>query len=116
MSGVARLGTSFYFWRVQFVANRMAPKWLRSDGHFDIYAHSTEVSPKRPFFFDFLEYGWENGPYLRVEWSKIDATNAVVHEKDCVTIAVLQFSMKFLRVVDGRCAQSQWSMCRKTGS
>ncbi len=87
-----------YFWKVQFVANGMASKWPRSGGHFDSYAHSTEVLSKRPFLVHFLEYGSENGPYLRVEWSKIDATNAVVLEKDCSTIAVLQLSTKFLRV------------------
>ncbi len=45
------------FEKVQFVANRMAPKWPRSDGYFDSYAHSTEVLSKRPFLVDFLEYG-----------------------------------------------------------
>ncbi len=81
MSGVVLLGTSLYFWNVQIVANRMAPKWPRSDGYCDSYAHSTEVLSKRPFLVDFLEYGSENGPYLRVEWSKIDATNTVVLRK-----------------------------------
>ncbi len=92
MSDVVLLGTSYNFWKVHFMANRMAQKWPRSDEYFDSYAYSTEVLSKRPFLLDFLEYGSENGPYLGLEWSKIDATNAVVLEKDCFTIAVLQFS------------------------
>ncbi len=92
------------------MANGITPKWPRSDGYFDSYAHWTEVLSKRSFLVDFLEYGSENGPYLGLEWSKIDATNAVVLEKDSFTIAILQFSTKFLRV------SSQCSMCRKTGS
>ncbi len=98
MSDVVLLGTSWYFWKEHFVTNRMAPKWARSDGYFDSYVHSTGVLSKLAFLVDFLEYGSEIGPYLRTEWSKIDATNAVVLEKDCFTIAMLQFSTKFLRV------------------
>ncbi len=86
------------------MANRMAPKWPRFDGYLDSSAHSTEVSSKRPFLVDSLEYGSENGPYLGLEWSKIDATSAVVLENDRFAIAVLQFSTKFLRV------SSQWSI------
>ncbi len=110
MSCVVLLDTSWYFWTVHFMANRMTPKWPRSDRYFDSYAHSTGVLPKRPFLVDLLEYGSENDPYLRVEWSKIDATNAVVFEKDCFTIAVLQFSTKSLRV------SAQCLMFGKTGS
>ncbi len=89
MSGVELLATSWYFWKVHFMANRMASKWPRSDEYFDSYAYSTDVLSKPPFLLDFLEYGSENGPYLGLEWSKIDARNAVVLENDCFTIAVL---------------------------
>ncbi len=53
---------------------------------------------KWPFLVDFIEYGSENGPCLCEEWSKIDATNVIVLEKDCFTIAVFQFSSEFLKV------------------
>ncbi len=48
---------------------------------------------------NFLEYGSENGSYLRLEWSKIDTTNTVVLEKDCFKIATLLFSTRIFESV-----------------
>ncbi len=90
--GVVLLGIFMVRQKSHFMANNIRPKWIRSEAKINSYACPTVVV-KWAFLANFLEYCSENGSYLRLEWSKIDTTNTVLLEKDCLGLKSLYYSL-----------------------